>query len=368
MNHTPFVLPRFNPESPGKLELYISGISQGDVKAFMECRHISLTPLGMEGVNAIKLSGNYEILIEECSAFPELSELIRFAFKKISERFNRRISFMGKRLDTGFPVIMGVLNVTPDSFSDGGLYFSKEEAVQKGIEIEKEGAHIIDIGGESTRPGAEAVSEEEEKRRVIPVIRELSGILTIPISVDTMKPSVAKEAVAAGASIINDVGGFSLPEMRKVAAEYDCGAVIMHMRGTPRTMQINPQYTDVLFEVAYFLNEQMKKCRSEGMREESMVLDPGIGFGKRMEHNILLIRHLLSLQSLGRPVLVGASRKSFIATLTKDPGKKRLEGSLSAAVTAYLNGADILRVHDVSETKKALSVAAAVMRSHIPVE
>ncbi len=251
--------------------------------------------------------------------------------------------------------VMGILNVTPDSFSDGGLYFEREKAVVRALELHSSGAHIVDIGGESTRPGAESVSEEEELRRVLPVIEGIMGERSIPLSIDTMKSAVAAAALDAGALVVNDVGGMASAGMRAVAAERGCPVVVMHMKGNPRSMQEDPRYADVVYEVASFLAERIRVCVNEGMDECSIIVDPGIGFGKTPAHNLQLLSELDALFSLGRPVLVGASRKSFIKAAGGEGGG-RLEGSIASALYAHMMGAQILRVHDVSGTVRALSV------------
>jgi len=270
-------------------------------------------------------------------------------------------SFGGRRMKTEPFRIMGILNVTPDSFSDGGLYFRKEDAVAHAMKMADEGADIIDVGGESTRPGAVPVSVEEELRRVIPVIRELVPALDIPVSVDTRHPEVADEALKSGALILNDISGLSSSRMRKLCVEYGCGAIIMHMQGEPRTMQSDPSYRDVTLEVASFLSQRVNEALSEGMQEEALVVDPGIGFGKTVAHNMQLIEELDALKVLGRPILTGVSRKSFIRKIAGE-GMQRLEGSLAAAILSLARGASIFRVHDVAPTLNALKVADAILQ------
>jgi len=264
---------------------------------------------------------------------------------------------------------MGILNVTPDSFSDGGKYFSLEKAVERGLEMAGEGADIIDVGGESTRPrsnaygeGAEPVPAEEEARRVVPVIERLVRSTDVPVSIDTSKAAVAALALAAGAVIVNDVTGFvSDPAMPDVVAKAGASAVVMHMKGTPRVMQQDPQYDDLFGEIALFLEQALERGRRAGIRQ--LIVDPGIGFGKTQRHNLELIDGLFRLRSLGVPILVGPSRKSFIGVLLDAPTEDRLEGSLAASVACILNGAHILRVHDVKSTRKAALVADAITRS-----
>jgi dihydropteroate synthase len=257
---------------------------------------------------------------------------------------------------------MGVLNVTPDSFSDGGRFFDFENAVAHGREMVQHGADFIDVGGESTRPGSDPVSENEEKRRVVPVIKRLVEETTVPISIDTYKAAVADAALSAGATIVNDISGLTFdPDMLNVAVRHRASVVIMHVKGTPKTMQENPVYADVVGEISEFLRLQAKKAEEAGV--EQIVIDPGIGFGKRLEHNLELIRRLAEFKSLGYPLLVGPSRKSFIGKLLDLPVDQRLEGTAAAVSACILNGANIVRVHDVKEMKRVASVADAVKPS-----
>lgn len=252
--------------------------------------------------------------------------------------------------------IMGILNVTPDSFSDGGMYFDEDSAVRRAVEMEREGADILDIGGESTRPGSVRVSAEEEMRRILPVISRVSSLTHIPISVDTMKPEVAAGALDAGASVINDVGGLSLAGMRRLVSRRGCPVVIMHMRGSPETMQDRPAYDDVVFEVAQFLKDRVEACEKEGISGENIIVDPGIGFGKTGVHNIRMLSELDAFRTLGRPILIGLSRKSLVVKLAGEDESRRLVGSLAAGLYGVMKGASLLRVHDVEETRKALNV------------
>ncbi|HBA85265.1 MAG TPA: dihydropteroate synthase [Verrucomicrobia bacterium] len=248
-------------------------------------------------------------------------------------------------------LIMGILNATPDSFSDGGRFFDRSQAIEHALELVRQGADIVDIGGESSRPGADAVSLEEELRRVIPVIEELSGRTDRLISIDTTKAHVARRALEAGAHIVNDISALTVdPLMAEAAAETGAGVILMHMKGTPRTMQAQPTYEDVAGEVHAYLQERLEILTKAGLSLECLAVDPGIGFGKTLEHNLTLLAHLPGLKSLGRPVLVGVSRKSFLGRMTgREPGD-RLAASLGAAAYAVLRGADILRVHDVKES------------------
>ncbi|MCL5437165.1 MAG: dihydropteroate synthase [Candidatus Thermoplasmatota archaeon] len=262
--------------------------------------------------------------------------------------------------------IMGILNVTPDSFSDGGQYFTTEKAVSRAVEIEQEGADVIDIGGESTRPGATPITASEEMNRVIPVIREVHSKVDIPISVDTYHPEVARAALDAGASIINDITGLRSPQMRRLVGRRECPYVIMHMRGNPADMQLNPVYEDVVYEILKFLSESIEKAESEGIDTSKAMVDPGLGFGKTFQHNVTILNRLDEFRSLGHPLLVGASRKSFIGHITQETGRRRLEGSLASAVCAMMKGASMLRVHDVKETAMAIAVARSIMSGRAP--
>ena len=256
---------------------------------------------------------------------------------------------------------MGVVNVTPDSFSDGGVNFDPDDAAEAARRMRDEGAAIVDVGGESTRPGSEGVSEDEELRRVLPVLERLEG--DVPVSIDTSKAGVARAAIEAGAELVNDVTALRAePELAGLCAERGVEVVLMHMLGTPRTMQLDPRYDDVAAEVAAFLEERLACAVDAGVREELICLDPGIGFGKTAEQNFELVRRLDVLTGLGRPVVVGFSRKSSLGRLLGDPEATTgpLAASIAAAVAAYERGATILRVHDVRETVEALAVAKAV--------
>jgi len=259
------------------------------------------------------------------------------------------------------PSVMGVVNVTPDSFSDGGVNLRAEDAIASARRMAAEGAAIVDIGGESTRPGSEGISAEEELSRVEPVLEAVAGGL--PVSIDTSKAAVARRALALGAEMVNDVTALRAdPELAGVVAESDAYLCLMHMLGTPRTMQVDPRYDDVAAEVAAFLEERLAFAVAAGVREELICLDPGIGFGKTAEQNFELVRRLGVLTGLGRPIVVGFSRKSSLGRVLGDADASTgpLAASLAAAVTAYERGAAILRVHDVRETVQALAVAKAV--------
>ena len=258
-------------------------------------------------------------------------------------------------------VVMGVVNTTPDSFSDGGHFLDNDMATDHGLRLADEGAEIIDIGGESTRPGSEPVSVKEELRRVLPVIERLAKRCEAVISIDTQKPAVAKAALDVGASIVNDIAANrQSTEMWQVVAEARAGYVCMHMQGTPQTMQTEPHYDDVLQEVGDFFSERLTRLAEHGVNSEQVALDPGIGFGKELEHNIKLLSGIHQLIISRRPLLIGASRKSFIGKLLGTPSNERLPASLACAACAAAEGAHIVRVHDVAETVQAVRMAEAL--------
>jgi dihydropteroate synthase len=258
--------------------------------------------------------------------------------------------------------LMGIVNVTPDSFSDGGEFLDPERAIAHGRKLAGEGADVLDVGGESTRPGAEAVSAEHELRRVRPVVKALAADRGPAVSIDTSKSAVAAAALDAGATIVNDVTALRAdPDLAALCAERDCELILMHMLGDPRTMQENPTYDDVVEEVKAFLAERIEYAVSAGVVEERIWVDPGIGFGKTAEHNLELHRRLGELAELGRPIAVGSSRKSFIGKLTGAGVDQRLGGTIASSVIAYANGARMLRVHDVGPNRQALTVAEAIL-------
>lgn len=259
-------------------------------------------------------------------------------------------------------VIMGILNITPDSFYDGGYYFEKGKALSRVETMVKEGAHIIDVGGMSTRPGSIPVSLEEEVKRIIPVIEHISKNCDILISADTYRSEVARRAIDAGAHIINDISGFSMdPDMVGVVASNGVSVVIMHIKGTPENMQKNPEYKNVMDEIYDYLEVRTNIATDSGIKPEKIIVDPGIGFGKTAEHNLEILNKVYEFRMLGYPVLIGASRKSFIGNILDLPVEERLEGSLAAAVCSVMNGANILRVHDVKETVRAVKIAKNII-------
>jgi dihydropteroate synthase len=255
-------------------------------------------------------------------------------------------------------LIMGILNVTPDSFSDGGQYLDIDKAVARVLEMEAEGAEIIDIGGESTRPGAEPVSLQRELERVLPVIERLALHSHALLSIDTYKAEVAEQALAAGAHLVNDISGLRFdPQMAPLVARTQVPVVIMHIKGTPREMQVNPTYENFMQEMIAYFHERVEFCRSEGIKNDQIILDPGIGFGKRLKDNFELLRRLDEIVQLGFPVLVGPSRKSFIGKTLDLPVDQRLEGTAAAVTAAILKGARIIRVHDVREMKRVAVIS-----------
>jgi len=252
---------------------------------------------------------------------------------------------------------MGVLNVTPDSFSDGGLHFDAARAIARAREMLRQGADIIDVGGESTRPGAAPVTQDEELHRILPVVAALAGA---PVSVDTRRPRVMREALAAGASMVNDIEALGAPGALEAVAAADCAVCLMHMQGTPATMQQAPHYDDVVGEVKAFLAGRVRACEAAGIARERIVIDPGFGFGKTLAHNLQLLQGLAGIAALGVPVLAGLSRKSMLGTILGRPDAERTTASVAAALLAAERGAKILRVHDVRETRDALAVRQAL--------
>lgn len=281
---------------------------------------------------------------------------------------NERLLELGKKT-----IIMGILNVTPDSFSDGGKYVSVDGAVKRALEMEKEGADIIDIGGESTRPGAKAITLDEEMNRIIPVATELVEKTSIPISIDTYKSKIAKNAIDIGIDMINDVTALrGDKKLVNVVAEYDIPICLMHMKGNPRNMQTDPRYDDIMVEIKSFLKERAEYAVFNGVDKNNIIVDPGIGFGKRTglgtEDNCEILKRLSELKDLGYPILVGPSRKTFIGNICgwgePLPAENRLEGSLAAAAIAVMNGADIVRVHDVKETRRAIDLVDSIIKNN----
>lgn len=255
-------------------------------------------------------------------------------------------------------IMMGVLNVTPDSFSDGGLFIDTDKAVEHAKQMANDGAEIIDVGGESTRPFSEPISEEEELKRITPIIQRLINETNVSISIDSYKPKVAEECLKLGVHLVNDITGLKNKEMIKVVAKYKVPVVIMHMKEMPKNMQENPTYNDVVKEIKEFFNERINEAKKAGVND--IIIDPGVGFGKTTEHNLQILKRLSEFKDFGYPILVGPSRKSFIGDITGLPVNERLEGTLAAISIAIMNGASIIRVHDVKECKRAVQIADAI--------
>jgi len=274
---------------------------------------------------------------------------------------HKQINCGGKILDLRRPQVMGILNVTPDSFSDGGQFVKPEKALEQARQMVRDGAAIIDVGGESTRPGAKAVSLNQELDRVIPIIEAISNELDTIISIDTSKADVMQEAHKAGAGLINDVRALQEENALQVAYQTGLPVCLMHMQGMPRSMQNNPIYENVCEEVTLFLQDRMEACIKKGMAKSNIILDPGFGFGKTLQHNLTLLAHISELKGLGAPILIGLSRKSLLQTITNKPVKERLSGSIALAVIGALNGGTIFRVHDVDQTLDALKVVNAIL-------
>ncbi len=307
---------------------------------------------------------HFEKLILKLEQYPDIQPLgqsIKETINNVSKthytiRCRKRSLTLGKRT-----LLMGVLNVTPDSFSDGGFFFDKEKAIAHGLRMVEEGADIIDIGGESTRPGSKPLELKEELRRVIPVIGMLSREVGVPISIDTYKSTVAQRAMEAGAEIINDISGLHFdPALARIAAKEDAPLILMHIRGTPETMQKDVHYGSLFSEILKYLKDSIQSAESAGLDPKQIIIDPGIGFGKTLEDNLLIIKNLYEFRVLGKPILLGTSRKSFIGKILNAGVGDRLEGTLSSIAISVLNGAHIIRSHDILQAKKAIAVADAI--------
>jgi dihydropteroate synthase len=304
------------------------------------------------------------IKLDQYSNLQLLGQSLKETLQNISKtqyilRCRKRTFTLGKQT-----LLMGVLNVTPDSFSDGGLYFDKEKAIDHGLRMVEEGADFLDIGGESTRPGSKPIGLEEELRRVLPVIESLTKKVDVPISIDTYKSTVAREAIFAGAEIINDISGLHFdPNLAKVAAKEDVPIILMHIRGTPEIMQKDVHYDSLFSQIIQYLKESIQRAESAGVDPNQIIIDPGIGFGKTLEDNLLIIKNLSEFRILGKPILLGTSRKSFIGKILNADATERLEGSLASIAVGALKGAHIIRCHDVLQAKKAIAVADAIRLS-----
>jgi dihydropteroate synthase len=309
----------------------------------------------------------FEKLFSKLEQYPDLQpfgQSLKEILRNLSRahytiRCRKRTFTLGKQT-----LLMGVLNVTPDSFSDGGIFFDKEKAIAHGLKMVEEGADFIDIGGESTRPGSKPLGLDEELRRVIPVIESLAKDVDVPISIDTYKSAVAKKAIDAGAQIINDISGLHLdPSLSQVAAKEDVPLVLMHIRGNPETMQKKIHYESLFSEIIQYLKDSIQRAESAGVDPEQIIIDPGIGFGKTVEDNLLILKNLQEFKILGKPLLLGTSRKSFIGKILNADVTERLEGTLSTVVVGVLNGAHIIRCHDVIQAKRAIAIADAVRQA-----
>jgi len=310
---------------------------------------------------------HHRLLVEKLKVQPFGLRDLAAELHEAMERYcphPRTMTWKGNTLEIGKrTLIMGVINVTPDSFSDGGEHLDSDEAARRGNHMVIQGADVLDVGGESTRPGSQPVSTQKELERIVPVIEALARKVAVPISVDTYKPAVARKALEMGASMVNDVTGLRDPEMIKLVAEHDVPVIIMHMKGEPASMQKNPTYEDVMGEIISYLRKAVNRAVEGGVDREKIFVDPGIGFGKKLVHNLEILRRLGELRVLGVPVLVGPSRKSFLGQVLDLPVGERLEGTLAATALCAWNGADMLRVHDVKEAVRAAKVADAIKAS-----
>lgn len=290
----------------------------------------------------------------------DIKEILESLFRAM---MTERIETNRGPLSLKEPQLMGILNITPDSFYDGGEYDSLERAVRRAVQLEEEGAHIIDIGGESTRPGSKALSTEEELERVLPILERVLEETSLPISVDTYKEGVAREVLKSGASIINDIYGLHYHEdVASVVAEYQAPVIIMHMKGEPGTMQKDPRYKNLLQEILAYLEEGIEKALLAGLPKDKIIIDPGIGFGKRVDHNLQILKDLKTFLSPGYPLLVGPSNKSFIGQVLDLPLEERLEGTAAAIALSIQQGAHMIRVHDVKSMKRVVRMAHAITR------
>lgn len=321
--------------------------------------------------NSFFLTGSFLSYQRFCEKLNEqgLNDL-SIIIKNTLDNFQRKsynLSFPSKSINLAEKVaVMGILNLTPDSFYDGGKYKGEKEILNRVEQMVEEGADIIDIGGESTRPGALPVTEKEEIKRVIPYIRKITHLFDIPVSIDTYKSKVAISALEEGAQMVNDISGLRFdPEMVKVVSSYNVPVVIMHIKGTPRNMQNNPRYESLMDEIISYLDDGIQRAVKAGIDPEKVIVDPGIGFGKTVEHNLFILKRLSELKVLGKPILIGVSRKSFIGKVLGLPVEKRLTGSLAASCIAVMEGARIIRTHDVKETREVVDLTDAILKSKV---
>ena len=321
--------------------------------------------------NSFFLTGSFLSYQRLCKKLNEegLNDL-SIIIKNTLDNFQKKsynLSFPSKSINLAEKVaVMGILNLTPDSFYDGGKYKGEKEILNRVEQMVEEGADIIDIGGESTRPGALPVTEKEEIKRVIPYIRKITHLFDIPVSIDTYKSKVAISALEEGAQMVNDISGLRFdPEMVKVVSSYNIPVVIMHIKGTPRNMQNNPRYESLMDEIISYLDNGIQRAVRAGIDPEKIIVDPGIGFGKTVEHNLFILKRLSELKVLGKPILIGVSRKSFIGKVLGLPVEKRLTGSLAASCIAVMEGARIVRTHDVKETRWAVDLVDAILKSKV---
>jgi len=310
---------------------------------------------------------HFRSLLAKLESQPPTMKEIGREMQEVLREYDRRSFHLllgSRRQDLGERTfVMGIVNVSPDSFYDGGRHFSTDAAVKHGLRLAGEGADLLDVGGESSRPGADPVPLDEEKRRVLPVIERLRAECDVPVSVDTHKAAVAEEALGAGAVMVNDISGLRFdPRMAGVVAAAGAALIVMHMRGEPGTMQDAPKYGNVMAEIVMELGRAVDRAVEGGIDREQILVDPGIGFGKRLEHNLHIFRHLSELRVLGRPVVVGPSRKSFIGTISDLPPEERLEGTIAAVCQSVAAGANVVRVHDVAAVRRSVQVADAIYR------
>ncbi len=304
---------------------------------------------------------NHQTIFE----LPEIKQDLKKIIAQLENPHSKVLNCNGTKLKLNEPKVMGIINVTPDSFSDGNQYLDADKAIERALEIIAQGADIIDIGGESTRPGAEKVSAETEIERVIPIIKELRKQTDLPISIDTTKAEVAEKALQAGASILNDISALQFDaEMIKVLQNYpEVPVILMHMQGTPETMQDDPHYEDVIEEILLFFEERINFCEDNGISRKRIIIDPGIGFGKRQKDNLVILKKLSEFKCLGLPIMLGASRKSFIGKIYDSEASERLSGSLISTVFAFQSDVEIIRVHDVQEHKRFLNVMKEIRKA-----